>query len=237
MTDFYERQRRKFNLLVGSGSYQGFQHSATAITFVETQLKKCMERIACKNGHLRILEGGCGPGYWLLTGAEIARSRGFNEIELYGFDLSDEMISLARSNLRKVPHQSYLHVGNLMEVNSYEFESAEEFELIIVYDVIQQLPFHLHRAAVRTLLQRVASGGCLCIFDHDLLSSYGVRMSIKKFITKYFGIPLLPREYCDAVYPDVSAIKRMVRKNPKVERLALDRCIALNKVAMTIEVA
>lgn len=237
MTDFFERQRRKFNSLVGSGSYQGFRHSATAVTFVKNQLNRCMKRLDSRKDHLRILEVGCGPGYWLLTGADLAQSSSFKNIELYGFDLSEEMIDLARNNLTKLPHQSQLHVGNLMEESSFEFEGANEFDLIIVYDVIQQLPYRLHRAAVRTLLRRVASGGYLCIFDHDLFSSYGIRMSIKKFITKYLGVPLLPVEYCDAVYPNISGIKRIVDDDPKIKRLTLDRCAELRKVALLIEVA
>ena len=48
---------------------------------------------------LRVLDAGCGPGTWLKRVLVRARSLGFRDIELVGFDLSPAMITLARESI------------------------------------------------------------------------------------------------------------------------------------------
>jgi hypothetical protein len=39
-------------------------------------------------------------------------------------------------------------------------------------------------------------------------------MGLKKFVTKYFGIPLVPRFYCNARYPNFKKIAQKISAMP-----------------------
>ena len=64
--------------------------------------------------------------------------------------------------------------------------------------------------ACDAMLKRLKSGGILVVFDHDRWSRHGLIMGAKKVVTKYTGIQLVPRYYCNASYPPLLRMCRQL---------------------------
>lgn len=126
-------------------------------------------------------------------------------LELYGFDLTPDMVEVARRRLGDRIPQENLHQGDVLSDSAYEFDGAPgSYQLIYAFDVVQQLPRSRQLEAVRAMLKHLDEGGCAVVFDHDRWSPYGLRMGLRKLVTKYLRVPLVPRYYCNARYPALS---------------------------------
>jgi ubiquinone/menaquinone biosynthesis C-methylase UbiE len=93
----------------------------------------------------RALEIGCGPGRLMLP-----MSRHFGEV--YGVDISDDMIRLAKEKLRNIPH-AHASVASGADLAGFADES---FDFVYSYAVFQHIPnrevvFNYLREALRVL--------------------------------------------------------------------------------------
>ncbi len=231
-----EIQRGSFNALVEAGVYSaGFDHPPPLKAFVAKLVsEQVIPRAADRP--LRILDCGCGTGAWLVYLGSLLEEAGIN-CDLYGFDLSDGMVELAREKLSDLVDPLHIHRGDMLDAASYRFsETASGFDLIFAFDAVQQLPPRLQFTACERMLDRLVSGGLLLVFDHDKLSPYGRQMARKKFITRYLGIPLVPRYYCNAKYPPLSRFARQLASRPGVSARVLEADNS-PKMALVIEAA
>ena len=57
---------------------------------------------------------------------------------------------------------------------------------------------------------RLAIGGAALIFDNDAESPFGRRMALRKFMTRYFGLRLVPDYYCNASYPPLNRLRQRI---------------------------
>jgi SAM-dependent methyltransferase len=206
-----ERQRKSFDSLVQSGVYDAdFDHPPAAKSFVGVVLGEVIPRLP-RRAPLRVLDCGCGTGAWLsFLHAQLSLA-GIPDLHLCGFDLSERMVGLARRKLRGLSEPDHLRVGNLLERQSYDFEGAPAgFDLIFTYDVVQQLPRPHQAEACRTIAAALAPGGLALIFDNDAASRFGRRMALRKFLTRYGGLRLVPRYYCNAQYPPLEQIRQQL---------------------------
>jgi len=174
-------------------------------------LKVITDQIGHQDAPLAILECGTGTGFWLSQIADI-----FDRAVLSGFDLTPQMIEVARNRLEETANPVSLKVGDISEQSSFIFsvdrQVFEEFDIIFAYDVIQQLPGSLRPRAIQNMLSKLKRAGKVIIFDHDMFSFHGMKMWLKKKITKYLYIPLVPRYYCLASYPDIRCMARQVER-------------------------
>jgi SAM-dependent methyltransferase len=158
---------------------------------------------------LSILDCGCGTGAWLAYLHEQLVGAGVAQMRLCGFDLSDRMVALARTRLNAVASHSDIRSGNVLDRKSYAFEGLEGgFDLIFTYDVVQQLPRAQQFDACQTIADALAPSGMALIFDNDADSSFGRRMALRKFLTRYGRLPLVPGYYCNAAYPRLERLRR-----------------------------
>ena len=207
-----DQQRQAFGSLVRSGVYSTeFEHSPEAVKFVAECIENAVSGMA-PSQILRVLECGCGTGVWLDQVRSRLEFRGNAGAQYYGFDLTPEMVDLARKRLgHHVPAQN-LHEGDVLDSQSYAFGGTRQrFDLIFAYDLIQQLRRQDQMPACEVMLGRLNPGGVLVIFDHDRRSLHGVVMGAKKLLTKYAGIELVPRFYCNAAYPPLLRMCRQLR--------------------------
>lgn len=213
-TSYSQLQQTSFGALVKQGVYDvDFEHSEQAKAFFRDCMARAFAEADSQNG-MAVLDAGCGPGAWLefLYAMQAEKSdSGDNGVEYFGFDLTLEMARLARQRLSaRIPHD-HLCEGDVLMDASYAFgQEDRRFQIIYAYDVIQQLPRKFQWQACTTLLGRLAPGGVAVIFDHDSDSPYGRKMAVKKFITRYLGIGLVPRYYCNARYPSLSRFAREI---------------------------
>ena len=208
-TSLVEKQRDSFDQLVEEGVYSDdFDHAPAAKAFVAEVLAAVLPRLPQGRG-LRVLDCGCGTGAWLAFIAGALREAGVADAQLYGFDLSGKMVEVARRKLSGVAQPQDLRPGNLLEPASYAFDGAEAgFDLIFTYDAVQQLPRRRQFEVCELMLGRLAPGGAAVIFDNDSKSPFGRRMARRKFFTRYFGLKLVPRYYCNASYPPLEDFRQ-----------------------------
>ena len=142
---------------------------------------------------------------------EIVQQEGLAEVDgttrprLFGFDITEGMVDLARQRLVGYANASQLRQGDLLNSESYIFGRAKSgFDIIFAYDVIQQLPPNLQFEACELMVRNLAPRGVAMVFDHDRHSSYGQTMAFKKFVTNYLRVALVPRYYCNASYPPLA---------------------------------
>lgn len=208
-SDYQAVQTKNFGALVRAGSYGlDFDHKPEARAFV----RDCINETFPFNGasRPRILDCGCGSGAWLDFIRRQLRSRDESSCRYYGFDLTPEMIEVARKRIPELP-PSRLRQGDITAAESYMFDSEEPlFDVIFCYDVVQQLPQQLQFLACETMATHLRDGGVALIFDQDRNSAFGRAMACMKFITRYFRIPLVPPHYTAARYPPLGRFARML---------------------------
>jgi len=197
-------RRASFNNLVDEGVYSDdFDHPPALKAFVQKVLA-AHGPSGRAEAPLRILDCGCGTGLWLEFLARQLEHAG-REVICYGFDLSDSMVELAQSRLAARQGGGNIQRGDLLDEAAYRFGGMRDgYDLVFAFDVVQQLPCRHQYAASELMAKKLAPGGVALIFDHDRSSPYGRSMGWKKFVTRYFGVPLLPRYYCDARYPPLA---------------------------------
>lgn len=199
---YEEVQTKAFGSLVRDGVYsKDFDHAPQAQLFFHNVMSGVLLALGQKfPDGLHVMDCGCGNGAWLdyltdMKEAEVVKS-------VHGFDLTTEMIEVAIDRLSPKTPSSNMFAANILDGNSYKvFDSGAGFNLLYTYDVIQQLPRKHQFKAIESMLEHLSDGGVAVIFDNDAKSTFGRKMGRKKFLTRYFGLRLVPRYYCNAHYP------------------------------------
>ncbi len=208
-SDLLDRQRESFNSLVDSGVYSAeFEHSGPAKAFVGTVLDRVVSGRS-NNGPITALDCGCGTGAWLRFIHERLTHAGHGDSRLCGFDLSDPMVTVARQKLHGLADPADIRTGNALDPQSFGFPGiAGGFDLIFTYDVVQQLPRRRQFDACLAIAHALSSGGTAIVFDNDAETRFGRRMALRKFLTRYLGLKLVPRYYCNAAYPPLEKFRQ-----------------------------
>jgi SAM-dependent methyltransferase len=164
----YEKaQTSAFSALVKDGTYSDdFDHGKPSQQFFRGVMSDAMSALSSNlKNDIRVIDCGCGNGAWLdyLTSID---AKG-NIASVHGFDLTPEMVSVARTRLDKKGIVSHLQDGNVLESSSYDFQGSEgDFDLVFTYDVIQQLPSKIQFEACQKIVDQLANGGIAVIFDN-----------------------------------------------------------------------
>jgi SAM-dependent methyltransferase len=180
-----------------------FRHAEADRAFVAATLSPLLEGMPAGRS---VLEVGCGVGEWLALVGSLQRDRDRPAAERYGFDLSPAMIEIALEYLAGDVPADHLAVADLLEPEAYRFPDAPPVGLVYAYDVVQQLPPRMQRDGVRAMYRGLDRGGVLVVFDQDARHPAGRRMALKKLVTRWLRLPLVPRFYLLARYPDPAAI-------------------------------
>lgn len=214
MHDQIRKQGQSFDSLVSKGVYsQSFDHAPDHKAFVRDVLVLVTSRLPSKKP-LTLLDCGCGTGSWLAFVHDVLAEQGITDVRCMGFDLSGNMVQVARERVRRIASSEDIKQGDVLDVASYQFAGlAGGVDLLFSYDVVQQLPRRQQYAACQRMAERLAPGGLALIFDNDSKSPFGRRMAKRKFVTRYFGLPLVPRYYCNAAYPPLQLFRNRLNDN------------------------
>lgn len=103
---------------------------------------------------ITILDAGCGPGTWLLRTVRRASGLGLHVRHARGFDISPEMVRIARDN-SAFQGEFHFEIGDL-QLALPEQDASVDLTLCL-YGVLNHLPVQAHATAARELA-RVTSG-------------------------------------------------------------------------------
>lgn len=216
-SDLLDRQRDSFNSLVDSEVYSAdFEHSERAKAFVAGVLDR-MAAARAWTQPISLLDCGCGTGAWLQFIHQTLARAGHDKSRLCGFDLSDRMVAVARQKLGGIADPTDIRTGNALDPQSFAFPGmADGFDVIFTYDVVQQLPRRQQFEACLGIARALAPGGTAIVFDNDSETRFGRRMAFRKFMTRYFGLKLVPRYYCNAAYPPLERFRQKLNATPEL---------------------
>lgn len=226
----FEIQKSTFDRLVDDGVYTvDFEHAPAAKSFVRSVVQSVAPDLGGRVP-LRVLDCGCGTGSWLSLISEELESAGHGNQQLYGFDLSEGMVKVAQQRLGDLAGPGNIRTGNALDRASYAFADVEAgFDVVFTYDVVQQLPRKRQLEACRIITGALAPGGVALIFDNDAETRFGRRMAWRKFLTRYCGLRLVPRYYCNAAYPRLEKLRRLIEADGNAESEILVRKDAVKR--------
>jgi SAM-dependent methyltransferase len=195
-----------FSAVADSVYGPGYRHPPESHAFFEAVLRGALSQVA-DAPPVRVLEIGCGNGYWLRAVAQTATEMGLT-VSLHGADVTPGLIGLAKAALKDLDPAPVLSVGDVLRG-----EMAGRYALCFAYDVVQQIDRRDHGllfSRVRSLLE---AGGVFVVFDRDPRSRYGVAMAVRKALTRYLGLRLAPDFYLLARYPSFRRLVRLARRS------------------------
>lgn len=181
--DWNQRAREDASYYVAFGrrGQEGEEFFATAEEIAnsfEMELKRMPKNVNRRTW--RALEIGCGPGRLMRP-----LSRNFGEI--HGVDVSDEMVRLARENLRGIPH-AHVHSTDGASLAGFADES---FDIVYSYAVFQHIPSRdvilrylqeAHRVLKIGGLLRAQFNGLPQGVDHQYNTWSGVRLAASELM-------------------------------------------------------
>lgn len=211
MSDLVERNRAAFTELCRTGTYTEEQrHAPHVVRFFHEVVGAAMPGLPARTP-LRVLDAGMGTGAWL---AELTAllARAGRPARYCGFDFTPDMVAAARRRMAGLGVPADLAVGDLTDPASYRAANHDRFDLIVVFDVVQQLPRRRQQAAVDCVLAALAPGGTALLFDQDRFSRFGLRMEVRKALTRHLGLALVPAYFTLARYPALGRIAARARR-------------------------
>jgi 2-polyprenyl-3-methyl-5-hydroxy-6-metoxy-1,4-benzoquinol methylase len=194
-SDPYQRTKESFDANAAADyPLEGFTHSDTCMKLMERAFEIVRRELGdIQSAH--VVEAGCGNGYWL---AELAGWPAWRDLdlELEGFDLSDEMIAMGRRR-DDVPGRRFsFSTGNVLD-----HRPSRPADVAYCFDVIQHVPDPDRKAALENLLGMVRPGGLVLIADNHKWAPKAVLNNLRKTVTRYSPLELIPRSFLGASYP------------------------------------
>ncbi|OGG46931.1 MAG: hypothetical protein A3F84_20950 [Candidatus Handelsmanbacteria bacterium RIFCSPLOWO2_12_FULL_64_10] len=182
-----------------------YRHPPESHAFFSTVLQAALSQIAAPPP-IRVLEIGCGNGYWLRAIAQMAAEMG-PVVDLRGVDVTPALIDLAKEALKDLAPAPALSVGDLLKG-----DIAGRYHLCYAYDVVQQIDRWDHGLIFTNVRSLLKEGGVFVVLDRDPCSRYGISMNLRKVLTRRLSLRLVPDFYLLARYPSFRRLARLARR-------------------------
>ncbi|MBI2950939.1 class I SAM-dependent methyltransferase, partial [bacterium] len=182
-----------------------YRHPPESHAFFESVLRAALSQVAAPPP-FRVLEIGCGNGYWIRAVAQTAAEMGL-AVDLRGVDITPALIDLAKEALKDLTPAPALSVGDLLKG-----DIAGRHHLCYAYDVVQQIHRRDHGLVFTSVRSLLKEGGIFVVFDRDPCSRYGLSMNLRKVLTRRLGLRLVPDFYLLARYPSFRRLARLARR-------------------------
>ena len=125
-----------------------------------------LKKVLRESGVKTLLDAGCGPASFLRYLAE-------EEIDLFGFDLTPEMVEEAKKVMSKYDRpQSNFWEGSVLNKSDFYIEtSPEQYDSAICFGVLPHIPEEHDKTVIRNLHETVTPGGMVIIEARNALFS------------------------------------------------------------------
>lgn len=155
-----------------------------------------------------VLDAGCGP-------ASILRQLDAKKMDLYGFDLTPEMVLEARAVMEheKVP-ADHLWEGSVLQPAAFRRKSGEPFDATLCTGVFPHIPASADAAVIENLRDSVRPGGLVVLEARNQLFSLFTlnRYSYEFFRDELIRLPELERGSQPELFREaVRGLERMFR--------------------------
>lgn len=168
-------------------------------------MRRAFARVAPEiSGPARVVEAGCGNGYWSASLAGWPPWSGI-ELEIEGFDLSEPLIALARTRPDTPRCRFVWRVGNVLD-----HRPRAPADVVFAFDVLQHVPPGDRPRAVANLVAMLRPGGFLILADNDNWAPDALRMRLRKWLTRHTPLQLVPANYLLARYPSFRRLRAAV---------------------------
>lgn len=152
-----DEKRQAFAELCAARTYNEiFEHPERAKLFSRSVLGEVLARHT-ERASLRILDAGTGTGAWLTETAAFLEQSGYG-FELAGFDHTTDMVAVAQRRIQQHSLTANFSQGDITDETTFGAFDSDGVDLIIVYDVLQQLPRACRRRTVDRLKRRSRPG-------------------------------------------------------------------------------
>lgn len=103
--------------------------------------------------NITIVDAGCGPGTWLIRVVSRALDLGFEKVVAHGFDISREMILLARHEALSIDDDRVTLRFDMLDIEKglADYLTKPADMVICLYGVLNHLPQHRHDDVARAL--------------------------------------------------------------------------------------
>jgi 2-polyprenyl-3-methyl-5-hydroxy-6-metoxy-1,4-benzoquinol methylase len=149
-----------------------------------------------KSGARTLLDAGCGPASMLRNLVDL-------KLDLYGFDLTPEMVSTARDVMSATGlPRDHLWQGSVADASAFRRPGVtpDTFDAAICIGVLPHVPESVEQEAIVNLRNAVRPGGLVAVEARNQL--FGLftlnRYSYELFVEELIRMPLLAAEGVDA---------------------------------------
>ena len=159
-----------------------------------------------RSGAKNLLDAGCGPASMLRRLADLG-------LELYGFDLTAEMVEEARRVMAawSVPPDRFWQ-GSVADAADYRRPPAG-YDAALCFGVFPHVPESLDEAAIANLHAALAPGGMVAIEARNQLFALFTlnRYTRDLFLNDLIAVDTLTAKECGAIAPALAALERQFR--------------------------
>ncbi|MHC4718484.1 MAG: hypothetical protein ACYS5V_16050, partial [Planctomycetota bacterium] len=117
------------------------------------------------------------------------------------------LVERGRQQLRDLEPTPQLSVGDILAPRH-----GDRHELCYAYDLVQQIDGRDHPLMLQHLAETLSGGGIGVLFDRDPWSRYGLKMRLRKALTRRLGMSLVPEFYLLARYPSYRRLAHLARR-------------------------
>ena len=132
----------------------GFFGKGSTEIFAEYKIKILKNELL--TDPVKILEFGCGTGrncFFL--------EKYFNTSKIFGCDISEESIIIARQNTETVMYSKICKPSDLIDIYK------EPFDLVFISNVLHHIPFDEQQMWLKSIYEITSLGGTLVVFEHN----------------------------------------------------------------------
>lgn len=166
-----------------------------------------------------LLDAGCGPASMLRRLADLG-------LEMYGFDLTPEMVEEARRVMAASMPAERLWQGSVAEPADYR-RPARGYDAAICFGVFPHVPENLDAIAIANLHAALAPGGLAAIeARNQLFALFTLNRYTRELFNELIGIEEIPAAQRQAIAPALEALEKQLRMDLPPIRAGYDEVLS-----------